>query len=160
MTKDKRTKNWNAENFCIHAVATLVPHWSCFVLPPSVVPCTQRTGWCPSLAGGCLQQGAEAVGELQRSHAWVLQLVIDARDEHRAQMSLFCRQTRHYAEAQPSQSLPSQWTEIMARSSCGLIHAQHLLCITSSTILHAVHKKDPVQKVCNLCLWYCTWSTE
>lgn len=49
--------------------------------------------------------------------------------------------------------LPSQWIEIMASSSCGLIHAQHLLCVTSSTILHAVHKTDPPER--NFCLWYC-----
>lgn len=109
---------------------------------------------CPSLARGYLQQGAEAVGELQRSHAWVLQLVTRARGEHRVQMSLLCRQTRSYAEAQPSQSFPPQQTEVMARSFCGLIHAQHPLCVTSSAVLHAVYKTD---KTLSLVLYWIYW---
>lgn len=69
-------------------------------------------------------------------------------------MSIFCRQTRSYAEAQPSQALPSQPMVIMARSMCGLSHAQHPLCVTSSVVLHAVHTTDSLET--NPCLWWVT----
>lgn len=111
--------------------------------------------WCPSLAGGCLQQGAVAVGELQRSHAWVLHGLRRAGHMRQGWIqgteSLLCRQTTSYTGDSP-QFFPSQPREIMVRSLCGLIHAQHLLCATSSTVLHAVHETDPRET--NPCLWY------
>lgn len=93
--------------------------------------------------GGKWVAGSEWVVKKARVHPSAGRTyVTQAGGVCRAQMSISCRQTRNYAEAQPSQALPSQPMVMMARSACGLIHAQRPLCVLCSTVLHAVHTAD------------------